>query len=48
MPRYGTSVHLQFAAATAAVVCAHAGAYAPSLEEIDQLLMDANGQDMPV
>ncbi|MDB5976192.1 MAG: carbohydrate kinase [Nevskia sp.] len=34
------AVHLRFAAATAAVVCTHAGAYAPSREEVDRLLTD--------
>jgi len=40
-PQADSSVHLEFAAATAAVVCAHAGAYAPRLQEVRRLLAEA-------
>ncbi len=37
-PDAGWQRHLQFAAATAAVVCAHTGAYAPTQAEVDRLI----------
>lgn len=42
MPDAGKAAHLQFSAATAAVVCSHAGAYAPGMLEVNQF-MDSIG-----
>jgi fructokinase len=37
-PSAPPEVHVRFAAATAAVVCAHDGAYAPTRGEVEALL----------
>jgi len=37
-PEAPPPVHLAFAAATAAVACRHAGAYAPTRAEVDDVL----------
>jgi fructokinase len=37
-PQADLATHARFAAATAAVTCAHVGAYAPSRDEVEQLL----------